>query len=370
MSTMRTSANTHRRATGFTLVELLIVIVVIAILATLAIVAYNGVQDRARVTTMQADLRNTSSQLAAYNAENGEYPMSLPGDVSASGDDVFQYTSDGSTYCLTVTTPSSTSNYHVDQTGVSTSGLCAGHSATPGAVADGTYIQDITNANCPVSRTRVVDARDNHTYWVQQMADGNCWMLTNLGYAGGGTNTYGDMVPLTDGTSGSSTYSVASYYVVPSTTNYSTEPTAPNTSTDGMSSYGYLYNWCGAMGGQATAACSSSATPTPDPGISICPSGWRLPTGNGGDVAAFNAAINSGLTDSAAGLLDPWLGQYGGYWNSSGFAYQDARGYYWTSTPYTSGGTNAYSFYFQEFYVNIAQLNIKNYAFAVRCVVG
>lgn len=39
-----------RKQTGFTIVELLIVIVVIGILATIGVIAYNGVQDRARVS--------------------------------------------------------------------------------------------------------------------------------------------------------------------------------------------------------------------------------------------------------------------------------------------------------------------------------
>lgn len=45
----------HKRA-GFTIVELLIVIVVIAILAAISIVAYNGVQQSAKVAKANSDL--------------------------------------------------------------------------------------------------------------------------------------------------------------------------------------------------------------------------------------------------------------------------------------------------------------------------
>lgn len=46
----------QKNTSGFTIVELLIVIVVIGILAAITIVAYNGIQDRARNTKIKNDL--------------------------------------------------------------------------------------------------------------------------------------------------------------------------------------------------------------------------------------------------------------------------------------------------------------------------
>jgi prepilin-type N-terminal cleavage/methylation domain-containing protein len=46
----------QRKSHGFTIVELLIVIVVIGILAAITVVAYNGVQDRARVSRANSEL--------------------------------------------------------------------------------------------------------------------------------------------------------------------------------------------------------------------------------------------------------------------------------------------------------------------------
>lgn len=66
--------NTKKNGTGFTIVELLIVIVVIAILAAIVIVAYNGIQNRARDAKRQSDLKSVQDSIEAYNAEHGEYP--------------------------------------------------------------------------------------------------------------------------------------------------------------------------------------------------------------------------------------------------------------------------------------------------------
>jgi prepilin-type N-terminal cleavage/methylation domain-containing protein len=70
-----------KKQTGFTIVELLIVIVIIGILAAITIVAYNGIQGRANDAAVQNDLRGLADQFQLYYAENGVYPVGS-GDLS------------------------------------------------------------------------------------------------------------------------------------------------------------------------------------------------------------------------------------------------------------------------------------------------
>jgi len=59
---------------GFTIVELLIVIVVIAILAMISIVAYNGVQARAKATAVEETVDKYRNMLVQYATINRQYP--------------------------------------------------------------------------------------------------------------------------------------------------------------------------------------------------------------------------------------------------------------------------------------------------------
>jgi prepilin-type N-terminal cleavage/methylation domain-containing protein len=77
--------NVQRRARGFTIVELLIVIVVIGILAAITIVAYNGIQTRARDTIRIHDVKSLQSTVEAYYATNGSYPLPAGGSMVWTG---------------------------------------------------------------------------------------------------------------------------------------------------------------------------------------------------------------------------------------------------------------------------------------------
>ena len=67
--------NRHsQKQTGFTIVELLIVIVVIGILAAITIVAYNGIQNRANDSRRISDLSQISKALEVYYVDNSKYP--------------------------------------------------------------------------------------------------------------------------------------------------------------------------------------------------------------------------------------------------------------------------------------------------------
>ena len=69
----------YKTKSGFTIVELLIVIVVIAILAAITIVAYNGIQQRANNTQRIAAAKEWVKGFKEYIAANQTYPTNVVG---------------------------------------------------------------------------------------------------------------------------------------------------------------------------------------------------------------------------------------------------------------------------------------------------
>ncbi len=120
-----------KRQHGFTIVELMCVIVVIAILAAVTIVAYNGVQSRARDAEVKSGVGRAKEKLDVYLINNKFYPAT--GDLAAAGvtngNVAYQYTQTGggSGFCLTGTKAGIAATVTEAESASPTTGTCSGH---------------------------------------------------------------------------------------------------------------------------------------------------------------------------------------------------------------------------------------------------
>lgn len=258
-------------------------------------------------------------------------------------------------------------------------------------------MQALTNEACPTRMGRAYDARDDQYYYVRKIKktglDGVgdlCWMHSDLRYGGDGNydsawtwdddryattasnttlSTNDDVRPLTMTSSGyfggstSVAYTVAGVADSEGSNDYThTDPIHDPPTTNSF--YGYHYNWCAAMGGQIN-ACNETSTTGFNMAVSICPAGWRLPVGNGGEFAALNNEVNRGLINTDVGLRTNFLGVYAGSYNYTLY-YQGIGGGIWSST--VNDPARAYLLYFDPGNILQANHNKKLFGFTVRCV--
>ena len=263
-------------------------------------------------------------------------------------------------------------------------------------------MQNFTQSNCNAMTVGQVvsltDSRNKQTYRVKKMQDNKCWMVDNLKYAGEANTDLANV----DGTYGlvynneSGKYNTVDGTNTQSTDNFDkafyNNPMSDSYcyGTSIQSSYtkcGYLYNWYAATAGTGTYDTNTSGTNVSG---SICPTGWRLPsgssdgstaTGNGtsdtaADFAVLNASMNAGSLTTGSTSSSYYAGwQFTGAWSgvfsgtrSNGFFSQGSVGYYWSSTAFSS--PNARSLYFFSSYVSPGTNvnSIKYNGFAIRCV--
>lgn len=91
----------RKNTTGFTIVELLIVIVVLAVLAAIGIVAYTGVQQRARNAIRSQDIASIQKALELFRVQHGRYPYAeAPGTNLPAGFTPFYPANGGYSYSV------------------------------------------------------------------------------------------------------------------------------------------------------------------------------------------------------------------------------------------------------------------------------
>ena len=230
----------------------------------------------------------------------------------------------------------------------------------------------------------LTDTRDNNTYAVAKLADGNCWTIENLrldpstaNITNGNTNNPASSFA-TEAAGSSSSNSLCVTDDSSSCINslqYNTNSLnrsltqSHNTTGNNVAwySYGVYYNWYTATAGNGTMGTAANNNTTGD----LCPKNWHLPTSTtNGEWVTLNNDINGGITNADANLRAYpvnliWSGDYNGDSRTNGYS----NGRYWSSTGYDAN--NAYRMGHQESGSKGAtpRGNYKKWdAFAIRCV--
>jgi len=109
--------NKNLRRSGFTVVELLVVIIIIGILSAITLVSYSGITSRAKSQKLQSDLVNAISLINKSKDSTGKYPAdkaSVDASIKPSFDSGvnynYYYSSSASIFCVEATSGSVTYN--------------------------------------------------------------------------------------------------------------------------------------------------------------------------------------------------------------------------------------------------------------------
>jgi type IV pilus assembly protein PilA len=133
---------------GFTLVELLVVILVLGTLAAIAIVSFFGQRDKGRDSDAKADVRAAQTAIEVYATEHdGSYAGATPadlvalentlGDVTARGD--LLVTSDSGSYTVSVESVNTPNVFNITRSSAGNASLTCDTAGNDGCPSDSTW---------------------------------------------------------------------------------------------------------------------------------------------------------------------------------------------------------------------------------------
>ena len=267
------------------------------------------------------------------------------------------------------------------------------------APAYGTGTADLSSVSA------LTDQRDNQTYAIAKLADGNCWMIENLRLEAEDSkdnNRFNSSITnqsLSQGYNPSftgladpefnnfTTTNANSLYTIeidvigknaisgsnqasrfPRYNNNNTNQRAENTTKTNMNTYSYgnYYTW------HAAIADTTDYTGGDHNVTSICPTGWRIPTGNvSGEYSTLNINANTGSTSESVGLRAyPTNFLYSGFFYGSSAYSRGSYGYYWSSSA--SDSVDYYSYCLGLSRSNSSPMadSNKGAGHSIRCVAG
>ena len=234
-------------------------------------------------------------------------------------------------------------------------------------------MQNLASSSCTTTAALATDNRDSQVYTIQRLADGNCWMMTNLNL--GATDLTTDLTSANTNlsstvsaatfngwkkSSGTATYTAAEYIPLTASNTQNGLDTDPTSGT----AYGTLYNYCAASAGTICTTSNSSNASS-----DLCPAGWRLPTGNtGGEFATLyaNASYNT-LAKMRASVANGGAAfALAGIFANRTPENQGSHGYYWSSTRFNNA--DIYYLYLYTSYINPSDHANLNLGFSIRCI--
>lgn len=221
----------------------------------------------------------------------------------------------------------------------------------------GSYCSSMTEGQT----IKLTDSRDNNSYTVAKLKDGKCWMIDNLKLGSGLRTGQTKALSSTDSdvpASGFTMTMTAEKFNKSGNGDYNADAAYVD------ATYGGYYSWHTATAGTGTASISNATN-------SICPKGWRLPTGgSSGEFQALATAYGgTGSAGAQALQTKPVPGfTLGGYiWNDGGgFGDKGSYGTYWSSNVFDAN--RAYSWYVSSSRVYPANNRNKYSGYSVRCV--
>jgi uncharacterized protein (TIGR02145 family) len=264
----------------------------------------------------------------------------------------------------------------------------------------------------------LTDTRNNQGYRIRKLADNNCWMIDNLKLElkngmtltskdtnittnttiyftqdgtkdgeqlGGMTDNFTTNGYLTRDGSGAPDPSKPDNYDAWRQADPNETPNCQNSgggvnyNDDSTTGCGYLYNFYTAVVGTAPYTFDAQYSTVPG---SICPAGWRLPTGmiaatgTDGDFQNLdvkyggNGAGHDFASFDTRNLWLPagaWQSAFGGYYNSS-LASQGLRGYYWSASASSANYAYIVDFSSSNIYPGTV-ITSRSRGLSVRCVI-
>ena len=268
------------------------------------------------------------------------------------------------TYTLTVTATWNGKTYTATKSSAFT--------VKAGDMSSATYMQDVTQAMCANStpystgskQYTLKDKRDNNSYTIRKLADGNCWMVQNLRLinktiSSSDSDTSGSF---TIPASSTSTGTTAGTWGTANDTNGINHTAARyNNNT----TYGAYYNWYTATAGSGT----YSTVGVTSVNYSICPKGWKLPTGgSSGQFKTLYTAYSSNVSSFQTATLTG-SGYWAGYVDNGSLNNAGSEGYWWSRTA-GSNTAHGYDLITYSGYVGPQGNNTKRRGLTVRCVLS